>query len=286
VEGIMFVLLFICSLFLHASPVPDKQDLLEKTAERMQNGFDMNELVDEWNSLFDKQNIQSDFIKHRSQWQKVFPIITPFSQRITGQRLYYDLFIKKYHYTILGDARRNQLVVQLKLHFYPSIKYQTIWKFMESEKVPIPQEYFTPKEMDRLLNLNVKLAQNLWNAQAPKNVVFEFIRVKNAQEADYSLGLTTGRTALYDQFIMAPAPSSILAHEIGHMLGLDDEYSIISNNLPNYRHMINEWRDPNHRVDDDVVRLWNLRCLLDSLMCYKRKLFPYHYNHVLGRLKM
>lgn len=235
-------------------------------------------IIQKWNALFDEQNLARDLNKHRIDWKSLFPIKEDKIHKIKGERRYYGLVKKKYHYDIIQDAKSNQMTVHVKIHFYPSKKLKK--KLLKK----IPDFYIESEEaLFTTVYRNMLWAQNRWNNQSPKGVRFKFEMVSKASDAHYSLKLTTMVGGLYDKFIFAPAPEETLSHEIGHMMGLDDEYAISSNAIS--KSSIREFIRPTEIKHRDYFLYQDLRCNLESIMCLRDTVYPYHIDHILGRIK-
>lgn len=240
---------------------------------------DMSDIIKEWNLLFDAQNLKRDLLKERSDWRKVFPIRRDRVHRIEGKRIFYGAIPKKYNYTIKEDATSNMLIVKLKMHFYPS---KTYIKRMNAGK----EGYHSLELLKELVAENVEAAEFRWNLQAPENVMFKFEVADRAEEADYSIKLVTIFGALYDKFITFPAYEDMLSHEIGHMLGLDDEYTLVTSNIVPVNQLL-EMLDKNKaNRAHDYTSYQDMRCNLESIMCLRDRIYDYHINHILGRMTL
>lgn len=266
-----------------------KKELIQLSLERLfpdgQNkvkNADMSDIVLKWNDLFDAQNLRRDHNKDRIDWKALYPIKKNRVHEIEGKRTYYGLIPKKYRYDVIEDAKSNQLIVNVRMHFYPSKKYL---KKMESTRGTEDKKYYPDLEpMMVEVKRNVKESELIWNKQAPQGVRFKFEMVENKRDAHYSIKLVTHFGALYDKFITAPAYASILSHEVGHMMGLDDEYSMITSNVLPVNSLI-EYVDFKHAGrDDDYSTYKDMRCNLESIMCLKETIYPYHLDHILGRI--
>lgn len=265
-----------------------KKELIKMSLERLfpdgQNknkDADMTDIVAKWNELFDAQHLKRDRNKHRIDWRKLFPIKQNRVHEIEGKRIFYSVIPKKYRYDIIEDARSNKLIVNIRMHFYPS---KTYLKRMESTRGTDDKKYYPELDVLRLQVLaNVQNAESMWNEQAPVGVGFKFDVVEK-EEAHYSIKLVTHFGALYDKFITAPAYSSILSHEVGHMMGLDDEYTVGTSNLVPVNTLLAYVDFKHSGRDDEYATYKDMRCNLESIMCLKDKIYPYHLDHILGRI--
>lgn len=245
--------------------------------ERYDSLAKMGDIVAEWNKVFDEQNLKRDKNKHRIDWKSLYPITEVKIHEISGKRVFYNLAVKKYNYRIIQDPLSNTLIVNVKMHFYPSKTY-----LKRSAKGK--EGYLKEDKLMNTVRSNVMASERVWNLQAPKGVKFKFDMVDTAEEADYSLKLTSIFGALYDKFIMAPAFSSILAHEVGHMMGLDDEYSVVTSNMFPVNSLVE--MVSGHERHNDYTSYQDMRCNLDSIMCLKETIYPYHLDHILGRIEL
>lgn len=108
----------------------------------------------------------------------------------------------------------------------------------------------------------IKLAEQIWNASrigTDFKYSFLFDIVADKSQAHYSVAVADKTRGPYDTVWGRSWTHTTIAHEIGHMLGLGDEYQTISG-----------------KTD----------CLPTSLMCSSSngKLMPHHYYFVLRRL--
>jgi hypothetical protein len=157
---------------------------------------------------------------------------------VRGMITYIGMFQKKYVYDVfLGPD--GAVVLKVKVHL----------------KNPTPEDMvaFTQK---------VKSAEEIWNQyRIPADFVyrFEFEVVKTAEEAPFSVTIKDSTRGPYDQFWSRDWTESTVAHEIGHMMGLGDEYQPVGKAFG---------------------------CYMSSLMCSSGKGHPsfHHYYFILRRL--
>lgn len=108
----------------------------------------------------------------------------------------------------------------------------------------------------------LKAAEGMWNQYRPAmdfQYRFQFDLVTDPAQAHYSVQVLDSTRGPYDQFWGRNWTEIVIAHEIGHMLGLGDEYQTLTS------------------VTD---------CYEPSLMCgsWSGILMDYHYYFILRRL--
>ncbi len=247
-----------------------------------------------WNAFFDEKNLKDDENKHRTDWKSYFPITQDRTHEITGSRTYYGMVKKDYRYTIKESADENKLIVELKLHYFVSNAYLRYASRIHGDQKEKNQRYkkFIPRtgrEVMEKVQEKLAIAEKFWNKDAPKNVRFKFSITPNEEEAHYSIKLSNSRGALYDKYMWALASTDTLTHEIGHMLGLDEEYPLLSSNVFNFHQNVEVALDlvglSDEKNSDVRAVIKDKRCHLDSIMCHDyKKVYPYHYDHILGRI--
>jgi hypothetical protein len=124
--------------------------------------------------------------------------------------------------------------------------------------------YFKNPKGDDLKNFREKLAgaQDIWNAsrvQADFDYSFQFDVTEDKAQAHYSVNILDTTRGPYDTNWGRDWNSTTIAHELGHMMGIADEYQTLSGKMD---------------------------CLQTSLMCssWHGKLMPHHYYFILRRL--
>lgn len=159
-------------------------------------------------------------------------------KKIEGTITYVSVVKKKYIYDILKTAD-GTLVLNVRVHL----------------KDPTGDDIKNFSE-------KIKLAENIWNAsRVPTDFkyIFKFDLVANKAESHFSVSVLDSTRGPYDQKWSRAWTPTTIAHEIGHMLGLGDEYQTLSGKSD---------------------------CLETSLMCSSGKgsLMQHHYYFVLRRL--
>lgn len=235
------------------------------------------ELLQAWNDKFDYQNLRRDNFKERIDYTSIFPIQETKVHHINGSRVYYGLAKKKYRYRITQDKDRNELIANIKIHFYPSKKYLR-------KQAELPDDYLTKDQILRKFRLMVKDAEDIWNTQSPDGIRFKFDYEPNASKADYKVKISTTLGALYDKFFFYGFGADTLAHEIGHMLGLDDEYTLVTSNVLPVHEIIHKVKTKEKNFEYTAYQ--DMRCHLESLMCLRSTLYPYHFEHIFGRIPL
>ncbi len=344
-KGSLFSLLLITLLF-HFDVMAQSQNynrsqmvrmsLENLDPEKFSFGHDYNygEIEELWQQHYLRFNLRTNSHKSLKNWRELFPIEQDRVIPVEGRVRYYAAIPKRYQYDLILDKKEQKIKVEVRIHFYPD---QGRNRVRNVSRVLV--------DMDEKL----KAAQDLWNESAPEDVLFEFKRVKRPEDAHYSVKIVNRRQALYDRFWSLSLSSVECAHEIGHMMGLNEEYKAWSNALSlnnaeavlNYRGVVyirlvlNEFismRSQNSKrfehmsyrsqlqtiqdaieafehsdaelieranrqnlelvdfktyynrfVLNEVNLIRNLRCHVESIMCLRRTIYPYHYDLILSR---
>lgn len=158
---------------------------------------------------------------------------------IQGKITYVGFIPKKYHYDVIYTPNSTDIILHVKVHFK------------------------NPQNQD-LENLRRKFseAELIWNSNQVAldfKYRFQFQVAATANEAHFSVTLLDQTRGPYDTNWSRSWSSISIAHELGHMLGLGDEYQTITS-------------------ESD--------CLAQSLMCESNSAAPmwHHYYFILRRL--
>jgi hypothetical protein len=172
--------------------------------------------------------------------------------KVEGTVKYMGMFRQPYRYDISTDTD-GKVLIHVKIHFYGELG--------EDEKAL--------KETDEKLSF----ASLHWSKQSPDgNFRFRFERVKNVEESHFSVKLVSKHNGTkYNSIWAADDYKYTTAHEVGHMLGLDDEYGIVRSILVKTKNEVH-----------------TRQCDLRSLMCTNYQsnwsfISPYHFYVILRR---
>ncbi|MBL7716799.1 MAG: hypothetical protein JNL01_15140 [Bdellovibrionales bacterium] len=274
---------------------PDTRRELVKMAKKV--GPHDPDLKSKWAEFFDRENWEKDLYSKRWDWQNLFPIRQNHVYKIEGERIYHGFFKKKYRYDVIAEvpdsgagapSDQGSLTVEVRIHFRPSKGYLKKAARLERKEdlrwVLYPTEDHLNDHIDQALND----AEMIWTNSMAYGVRFRFVRVERPEDAHYSIKLVNFVGAEYDKFIVAPLDKEMLAHEIGHMMGLDDEYRMLGSNIAPH-----EWADSLKQlftgkqpseIRKETSDTRDMKCQLDSIMCLRRQVHPYHIRHILGRV--
>ncbi|AGH96235.1 immune inhibitor A domain-containing protein [Pseudobdellovibrio exovorus] len=158
--------------------------------------------------------------------------------RVEGKIKYVSIVQKKYVYDVL-KAQDGTLVLNVRVH------------------LKNPQGTDVQDFRNKMTE-----AARIWNQRrvaADFNYVFKFDIVERVQDSHFSVNVMNETRGPYDTNWARNWTNVVIAHEVGHMLGLGDEYQTLSG-----------------KVD----------CMRTSLMCssWTGSLQPHHYYFVLRRL--
>lgn len=159
-------------------------------------------------------------------------------EKVEGTITYVNAIKKKYTYGILklGDGT---VVLNVRIHL----------------KDPVGDDI-------KNFSHKLKIAENIWNTSrvaADFNYIFKFELVATEAESYFSVNVLDSTRGPYDRNWSRSWTDVVIAHEVGHMLGLGDEYQTLSGQID---------------------------CLKSSLMCssWAGSLMQHHYYFILRRL--
>lgn len=151
-----------------------------------------------------EKNLRSDSVNCTPSLETTFTnSVRDDGVQVTGDLLYFSLVRSPYHYDVYPSARGGQLI-----------------------GVRIAVEGPTPKQLDELRAI-VRLAEGIWNIYAPYGMQFSFQLFDSSQKVDvhFRVRFTTKLSVgPYNEVWSSQWASITVAHEIGHMMGLNDEY--------------------------------------------------------------
>lgn len=261
------------------------------------------EILENWKCIFAEQNLNKDNNKTNNTYENLFPIVDDKTYEIEGKIRYYGFIPKKYKYTVKLDARQNRIEIILNINMYLSKQLAKRTEICNEDESIISAKY-SLRTITRIkkicvyeegrvqykplvtlweeIDSKLKEAEDLWNKSAPKNIKFTFNRVNSNDKSHYKIKIADKFGALYDTFLYYGFGADVFAHEVGHMLGLDEEYALVTSNILPYHELKN---DLLHKGEDfETTGIKDMRCNLDSIMCVRETIYPYHYNNILRRI--
>ena len=134
--------------------------------------------------------------------------------RIQGTMTYASIVKKKYVYDVL-QGPQGEIIFNVRVHLKNATEND--WAQF-SEKI--------------------KEAQEIWNRdQIPVDFAygFSFELVKDPKKAHFSVQVLDETRGPYDLFWGRNWTGMVIAHEVGHMMGLGDEYQTLSGTIDCYR---------------------------------------------------
>ena len=220
----------------------DADALTRATLERWQTTpADARPFAREWACIALRDNLAYDTMSECEP--PVDDVLAPSrgrSRRIVGEHFYMHVDPREYAYDISVGAT---LDVEVRIQ-------------MTGDLARDPRVVASMQE-------KLARAAELWTANAPSGMRFRFrAETSDAKDPHFAVTLAPGEPRTpYDTTWGADWSWHVLAHEVGHMMGLDDEYPQIRKTLG---HALGQ--EPRWRRDRAVRAEW-LSCDLGSLMC-------------------
>ena len=206
-----------------------------------------------WNCIYLKRNFKRDiksfFITGTRLEKKFAALKKDKTVQVNGKIRYVGFVPKKYRYDL--EHKNGVVTAVVKVHF----NYKSL---------PVAQSRAT-------MQVKIDEAQDIWNRQMPENYRFRFEIADSKADSFYSVKLKPKFTrGPYDVRWSLEWSGKTIAHEFGHMLGLDDEYDQITGSTMggiNYYLMNRETRESTGDESIFYAFFKAQRCNNDSFMC-------------------
>jgi len=223
------------------------------------------------------------------------------SKKIRGKIRYEGFLNQKFSYRIKHTDEGYGVFVNIH------VKKWKMWsgdsKFSKNQEV-------REAKLKRIFNLLLSESEKIWNKNN-LNIKFHFNQVDNKYDADYSIvmrqaitgskyntkwdwwpnafanviGELTDTQILNDDSFQSDLDAA--AHEIGHMVGLDDEYSVTRAILGMASGQVEKMNNPDKKYDQMNTDKWVRACDQSSIMCKDWNedfhAQDYHYYLILKR---
>ncbi len=153
-------------------------------------------------------------------------------KEIRGTIAYAGFITNAYRYTL--SREQDMVTVEVRIHLYRG------WN-------PKMAQQLTRAESQKMSYL-LQLAARKWTLWAPEGVQFRFLLTSRPGDAHFSVRAIDSDTRGPYHFQWSLAwDDRTIAHEVGHMMGLDDEYEMLNSektNCPKSFMMCNSWGRP------------------------------------------
>jgi hypothetical protein len=227
-----------------------------------------------WNCIFLKRNLKRDlrrFYIPYHEFENKLKNEKKSLKSVSGKIRYVGFVPKKYRYDIqVQDGVATAIV---KVHF---------------DMKDFSLDVSTAK---RMMDIKIADAQRYWNSKTPARYQFKFSRVKNQRDAHFSVRLKRKFTrGPYDTRWSLDWSSETVAHELGHMMGLDDEYDqITGSTLSDINRLLISRTNRDHLSTFSDRYMFGyykaMKCDQDSLMCnsYNGDIRAWHLYSIFKR---
>lgn len=279
---------------------------LEKTLTELR------EIAELWSCHFKSHHLEKDSIKQNPTMPEILNFVEKVAKQggeyypIQGSQKYYKLFKKKYYYDLVITPEQK-VIIRLKINFDLSAlvsedkkneSKRLLDQNSKGEKIITFMETF---------QRNLAGALKLWNKALPENFSLEIVR-SDKKDAHYNVKIKTNVvSALYDKFWFFALSEEDYAHEISHMLGLNEEYGFFNVFIKDYfystnalsKRLASQISDATYQRQFliDAQKMKANQCFLYSINCTSSNLFlpgyydrvipmiaPYQLHHILRRL--
>lgn len=241
----------------------------KKMYEELKNDKDYHQYR---NCKFVKRNIERDNNICVPPAKDVFnQKITPNEkcQKISGRMGYVGIVYLPYRYSLCPSAD-GKLELIIKIHFKKEIQ--------KKKQDDLKLQYYYGANMNASLQSRLDEAASIWNKSNPmaSGMRFKFIQVEKPDEADFQIDLNYGLTrGPYCRQWSNTWGGDTMAHEIGHMMGLDDEYNqVVGSTMPLYHLTYAEsYCDPQSIMCDDATggpQKYHYYMIMRRFMCQKK----------------
>ncbi len=229
-----------------------------------------------WNCIYLQRNFRRDnigFFITKDELERSLEEKSGSTVQVSGKMRYVGIVNKKYRYDLRHE--NGVTTATVRVHF-------------DMKKMPDNANIRTVHSM---IDEKIQGAENIWNSMAPSKYRFNFLRVNKEQDAFFSVKLLEKDTrGPYDTRWSLQWSDKTIAHEFGHMLGLDDEYDQITGSFLGgiNRVLINRSNGEHlHSFSDryNFGHIKAMRCDMGSMMCnhYQGKFNDWHFYTIFKR---